>query len=990
MYLSALKIISLALIIFHLSQAFNFPEQKDLAAYDHYRELRKELGAQQKGLHTASTDTPSSIIPPEKNWSPKKQEDTIEEEKVPSLKSPLSEVIPSSGAAIRPKSSRFFPAKQASLNDELFFAERQQERDAIRGRVQRQQSLPVSTSRSLDPAAGGGTAQPVPVAGRSFRESLLATKQFDRLRDSLSKLRGSTASVHNTSILSTTTTACTIMTAADSSSSSSSSMGISTASDPSAQPTCNSSSTSFKHSLVKIIHRWKSEQQEGEEPTGGSGQPPATASFTRKRGVTIDPINVFGGLRRDQSLDSATRRGLFHKKGAWSPKSPKFDSRDQQQQQQQSSPLLENPGLLSPIRRCCLECPDSEVSSARERRLSRSEAGSDSSSKDSSIQSDTSLDSEDSCISVIFVPHPASRGGGGGAETAEAVTRTGGGSGSGATSSSQRSTSNSSESSDSPTSKGSPMSPSNSQGLSPVKALSVKSKSLPGISITGPSPPVVATAVGHTTAAEELKQPADSLVSTAIPSISALHLSSSSSHSPSSSPTLSKIPEEETPPPEPRLTPKPKISVLARIPEHRSFELEDLPTLSTSSSLGQARRVEIAEAAPGSNNNNNSSINDGRQQQHAAPRRSSRSKYDYPIVKHHPLFAKSTKGHSGISSLLLGENIEYTRKPGRSLSYGVQSVRRSTPKLLTFEIYNPETDDLDSDTSHSSSPDSDDSIISVIADCLQKRGSISGAGGGGGGDRLGQGSNLQLNPAAAPVSHTRLPPLLETSPPSTELSSQQGEDPLPLELSPLSPPPPVANESSSLCGEEETLPLLAVQLSLEDIDRKSEERTKGLLSLLGENKTVLQSISEARRRRIGGSVEQELGGTQLRASPPVLLPRSKSCSPDRIDARSTVLRGGQQPPDSLHDEVQLGSLDSLVRLPAHVVSVVSKASNNEGSSMICCDNGSKLMEETELAEMVRTPKGCETGLFSFRFFNKHNQMCIFCLFRNLSSQHTKF
>ena len=31
-------------------------------------------------------------------------------------------------------------------------------------------------------------------------------------------------------------------------------------------------------------------------------------------GVNIDPIMVFG-LKRDQSLDTATRRGIFHKRG---------------------------------------------------------------------------------------------------------------------------------------------------------------------------------------------------------------------------------------------------------------------------------------------------------------------------------------------------------------------------------------------------------------------------------------------------------------------------------------------------------------------------------------------------------------------------------------------------------------------------------------------------------------------------------------------------
>ena len=59
------------------------------------------------------------------------------------------------------------------------------------------------------------------------------------------------------------------------------------------------------------------------------------------------------------------------------------------------------------------------------------------------------------------------------------------------------------------------------------------------------------------------------------------------------------------------------------------------------------------------------------------------------------------------------------RKPGHSLVQGVQTVRKSTPKLLTFEIYNPETDDLDSDSSVSSSPDSEESIVSVINDTLK-------------------------------------------------------------------------------------------------------------------------------------------------------------------------------------------------------------------------------------------------------------------------------
>ena len=97
---------------------------------------------------------------------------------------------------------------------------------------------------------------------------------------------------------------------------------------------------SLKVGISKMLTRWKTEVKDD------------GTSFTLKKGVNIAPINVFGGIRRDQSLDSATRRGLFHKRGAWSPKSPKE--------------WLEVAGreggegpLLSPsLRRCCMEYPE--------------------------------------------------------------------------------------------------------------------------------------------------------------------------------------------------------------------------------------------------------------------------------------------------------------------------------------------------------------------------------------------------------------------------------------------------------------------------------------------------------------------------------------------------------------------------------------------------------------------------------------------------------
>ena len=71
---------------------------------------------------------------------------------------------------------------------------------------------------------------------------------------------------------------------------------------------------SLRVGISKMLTRWKTETRD----SNGDAK-----SFTQKKGVNIDPINVFGAIRRDQSLDSATRRGLFHKKGAFSPKSPK-------------------------------------------------------------------------------------------------------------------------------------------------------------------------------------------------------------------------------------------------------------------------------------------------------------------------------------------------------------------------------------------------------------------------------------------------------------------------------------------------------------------------------------------------------------------------------------------------------------------------------------------------------------------------------------------
>jgi hypothetical protein len=159
--------------------------------------------------------------------------------------------------------------------------------------------------------------------------------------------------------------------------------------------------SSFRSGIVRIFQSWRSESLE----SGGS-----KGSFTHKRGVAIQPIDIRGRDGNAFGLEAAGRRSLFQKRrGCSSPLSPK----------QLDALNKESFDNLSPtFRRCCMDCPGSGPTEFvlysatgsdqflnRERKLSRGD-NSDSSSKEGSITSDTSMDSEDSCVSVIFVPHP--------------------------------------------------------------------------------------------------------------------------------------------------------------------------------------------------------------------------------------------------------------------------------------------------------------------------------------------------------------------------------------------------------------------------------------------------------------------------------------------------------------------------------------------------------------------------------------------------------
>ena len=737
----------------HSIQAFSFPDQ-NLIAQQHYKELRKELN---------QFTEKENVSNPQPNLNSK-----IEIE--------ITKISVSNPTPPREKQIR----KQVSLNDEIFYLERQKEKEEIKEKIKRQQSLPEEHLSNEKP--------------KTFRESLIAvtqTKKFDIFRDSLIKFRGS---------------------------------GVRSDTEEQEQVTSDpSQGTSLRIGIAKMLHRWKSETEEGDSPK----------SFTQKKGVNIDPINVFG-IRRDQSLDSATRRGLFHKKGAWSPKSPK--------QQLDTASVTENPNLLSPtIRRCCMECPE-DSSYVNERRLSKGEAGSDSSSKDSSIQSDTSLDSEDSCISVIFVPHPE------GQKLGDSSRQN---------SQSQRSTSNSSESSESPTGRGSPLSP-GTKVISPVKI----------------------HAKGNCLTSQKISPSGDSKIpsklcenSVVVTEVVGVQQTIQGQENEAQESLKLQTPQNSQFPP---------VSALPKIPEHKSFEMEDLPDENPINCHPRAfaERVEIDTNPPLSPHPKTPSC-----------------KYDYPIVRHHPLFAKNQRSRSGtISSLLLGENIEYMRKPGVSLTKGVQSVRKTTPKLLTFEIYNPETDDLDSDSSLSSSPDSGESVVSVISDAKNI-------------DNAKRELENLVKEGQHPGASSEEDRIFKFDLPDIK---KEVEKSLSGSINSMEPD----SESTGASELPESIKSeLIFPFQMEDIERKSEERKKGLMCLLDENKSVLQNINESLRKSDAVEEVSWKTASQLQSMEELRLPsfsRSASSSPERKECKSEPI---SFPSKNEKSEAQKqGSLDSLKSL----------------------------------------------------------------------------
>lgn len=76
------------------------------------------------------------------------------------------------------------------------------------------------------------------------------------------------------------------------------------------------------------------------------------------------------------------------------------------------------------------------------------------------------------------------------------------------------------------------------------------------------------------------------------------------------------------------------------------------------------------------------------------------------LLKQRPDFGKRGNKSSGATFPIL-------RRGSIQMAGRVESIAKSLPRLLSLELFNPETDDMDSDSSGVSSPDSVDSVISV-------------------------------------------------------------------------------------------------------------------------------------------------------------------------------------------------------------------------------------------------------------------------------------
>ena len=260
-------------------------------------------------------------------------------------------------------------------------------------------------------------------------------------------------------------------------------------------------------------------------------------------------------------------------------------------------------------------------------------------------------------------------------------------------------------------------------------------------------------------------------------------------------------PEEEIPPPHSQEYAE---FLQKRLSGHKSFEMEDIPDENPIKCHPEGRAQRPKRNAY------------RRRSQQLEPKK---TKFDYPIVRHHPLFAKQHRRgeRSNFSSLLLGQNVRVIRR---------QKGSRDNGNEKSFDIFNPETDDLDSDDgigsdssddssastskSSSSSPDSNDSVESVVSartdDTLHPSTAATGA---------------------SPVGQ-------KTSSSATSPATGSDEKPEEPEVGPVKSKEDKIQHSHSL--EESS------RVDVDHFAARSEKRRRSLMNLLGENQNVILSI----------------------------------------------------------------------------------------------------------------------------------------------------
>ncbi|CAD1479743.1 unnamed protein product, partial [Heterotrigona itama] len=319
-----------------------------------------------------------------------------------------------------------------------------------------------------------------------------------------------------------------------------------------------------------------------------------------------------------------------------------------------------------------------------ERRLSR-EDGSDS-SKDSSLQSDTSVDSEDSFASVIYVPKQDAQ------PTTEAVIPASSGHQLGSISAPP-----------SPRVKHPPDTP-NSRlkviSISPLlKQFPATSKSLPppsppGLSPCALNPVFTGPFFGSNTVASQQQSPGDNTVNA-----KRTEVLNNGYHSPTNGDLQAS-----------------KKNVESEICGRNNFlegKKPSLQTICAYRSMTESLEVEepktIKDTAPllPVDDSPDVSLHEKSTFEISKEEDSRKARLNQikELLKQKPGFATRTK-----------PSFPLVRRASTTASGRLEAVTKVLPRLLSLELFNPETDDLDSDSSGVSSPDSVGSVISVISD----------------------------------------------------------------------------------------------------------------------------------------------------------------------------------------------------------------------------------------------------------------------------------